>query len=182
MGKSPKAAASSKATSPKTRARGKGKEKAKTVDGPLQRSFQVAKPADVGRAQQSGFVTYLRSAMKGKSELVCNQATDMLAKYKQMTNEEKKNMVCTFYKQGGKRPGLTALVAQTVSVKDKANQMSWKGYATFGKLLILTEVPLLLKPTSPPKPRMEHNQNPSLACCCQRETSSVVSLLLDNCL
>ena len=136
--KSPRS--SSGKDSPKTRTRTRGKrsiEDGAGKDGPLKKSFE--KTQDVGKAEQAWFVTYLKGTAAGKDELASNKANDMLMRYRSSSNVDKKLMVCQFFRQGGKKQGLNAIVQQTISLKEKANKLSWKGYATVGKLLTLNE-------------------------------------------
>ena len=94
-----------KVKSPRTRTRQKAPAKG---DGPLKRSFASSNKDDrgpegvsdgvpaVSKAQQSGFITYLRCCITGKDTSAADQASIMLEDYKKMSPTAKKSLISAF--------------------------------------------------------------------------------------
>ena len=118
---------------------------------PLKRSFDNSSKSGAGgdggvqvsKAQQSGFVTYLRCCASGKDSKAANQAEVMLADYRKMSQRDKKELIGSFYASGGRKAGLQSIYEQTMSLQQKSDAKSWVDYATPTKIMSLHEVMLL---------------------------------------
>ena len=95
---------------------------------------------NVSRLQTSGFLSYLRSASLGKDSTSRNAATSVLEHYKSLDAHAKKELICTFFKMGGRKKGLEHLFSQRVSHKASELEEELEGYCTAKKLMKLHEV------------------------------------------
>ena len=98
----------------------------------------------VSKAQQSSFVTYMRCCTTGKDSKAANQAEVMLADYRQMSAENKKNLIHSFFASGGRKAGLQSIYEQNLSLQQKSDAKSWTGYATATRIMTLHDVLLLV--------------------------------------
>ena len=57
-----------------------------------------------------------------------------------MSPNDKKQMIATFYRSGGKKAGLTSIFKQHVSIIQLAAESEWSGYVTPAALLKLHTV------------------------------------------
>ena len=101
-------------------------------------------PADEPtRAQHSGFLSYLRFATKDSKDIdLHNQAAIIQREYSKMSSSQKKDVIVEFFKQGGKRPGLTILYKQMVQMIQSSLDGEWQGYATISMVMDLHKVPI----------------------------------------
>ena len=144
----------------------KSQAKKDTSPGPLKKSFEArgkkgqsprkppksaatttsrgapSSPSDVSRGDTSAFLSYLRSAMKVKSNTTAEQALQLHQHYKSLDMQEKKALICEFFKAGGKRQGLTCLFSQHVESSQVAGDLEWSGYVTAEGLMELFSVSL----------------------------------------
>ena len=79
--------------------------------------------------------------MKGNNDTVATQATSLNAYYSKLTAPEKKAVISAFFKNGGKKQGLSSLFSQYVECES--------GYANFRKVLKLKDVPIIAYATPP---------------------------------
>ena len=125
-----------KAASPKNRK----KAGAGAGSNPLKRSFDASSsssqattpgsPSDIQKCHQSGFITYAKAAAASKDPSLSEQASNVLDMYRTMSPQQKKELVVSFFKAGGKRSGLGVVHTQVVKLTDTATEASWSGYAT----------------------------------------------------
>ena len=100
----------------------------------------AAAPAAPTRLQQSGFLTYIKVCLKSRDQETCQQAELINQHYGTLSQEEKRSLICEFYRAGAKKAGLTSTFRQTLKVKSKAQEGDWQGYISFGGLLQLHQV------------------------------------------
>ena len=103
---------------------------------------------DVCKGHQSNFLSYMASACKAKDETVQKKALTVLEEYRKMDQNQKRSMVSNFFKSGGKRSGLSQVYSQTISHEASAASGEWRGYITFGKMLALKAVCILVLQSS----------------------------------
>ena len=109
---------------------------------------------EISRTQRSGFLSYIKAAMKSKCDQTSSQAETINRYYAGLGGEEKKAMISEFFRNGGKRSGLSSVFEQTLNISSKAKSGSWSGYCTFGQLMKLHEVgefAILMLPIQPTK-------------------------------
>ena len=109
----------------------------------MEKKKEGPKGCEPSRAEHSLFLTYLKSAMKGKDARVASQATSLNNYYNKLTAPEKKGIIVAFFKQGGKRQGLSSVFSQFVECENLARDGKWSGYANFRKVLNLKDVPIV---------------------------------------
>ena len=139
----------------------KAQSRKEVSPGPLRRSFDKKKAASpktkgasssngkkgaeamVTRGDNAAFLSYLRSAMKVKCANTAQQALALHEKYRSMDANEKKSLICEFFKAGGKRQGLSCMFSQHVESSQIAGDKEWSGYVTPEGLMELFSVSLL---------------------------------------
>ena len=123
----------------------KANKKPGKKDSPLRKSFDKNKKKDEvngpTRQENSLFLTYLKSAMKGNNETSQAQATALHTYYARLSIQEKKGVISEFFRQGGKKQGLQSIFSQYVECENLAEDGKWSGYANWRKVLKLKEVP-----------------------------------------
>ena len=83
------------------------KGKVATKNSPKrQQQQQQQQKVDVSRTERSGFLSYIRAAMKGKCESTASQAETINRCYAGLGGEEKKAMIIEFYRNGAKKSWL----------------------------------------------------------------------------
>ena len=113
----------------------------------LQKSFESSKAkqdggevktgAEVTKAMQSGFITYVKFCCTSKDSTAASQASSILSKYQQLQAPEKRQLVCNFFASGGKKPGLSSVYHQSLTLEQATQGGSWSGYVTPEKLMEL---------------------------------------------
>ena len=97
-------------------------------------------PGEIGKGEQSCFLSYLRCAAKGKCEQSRMEAENVLQDYKKATVHDKRCLIANFFRSGGRRAGLQSVYQQSVRSQEKASESDWTGYCTAGKILKMHEV------------------------------------------
>ena len=134
------------------RARSKGIKSPKKKEGPLEKSFKTritqktpaAAPKDgqvAQKMQTAGFLSYLHSSIKSSTGSLSNMACEIQKRYREMDAAGKRQMIVEFYRNGGKKSGLTSTYNQAVSTTQNSSDKGWAGYVTVGKMLELHGVP-----------------------------------------
>ena len=133
---------------------GKAKSPKKALtDGPLPKAMTRVRnkcpppaAAQPVKVQTSGFLAYLYSAMKCKSADISTMACDLQKRYRAMTPEGKKLVVQEFFRNGGKKQGLTATFQQEIENNQKSADLGWSGYCTVGMVMDFFKVCQTLSP------------------------------------
>ena len=135
---------------------------------PLQKSFKKgSRPADaaqqVTRAQNSTFLSYIRSALKSHNDETKSEAEMVHAHYLTLTADQKRGVIAAFFKAGGKKPGLSSVYQQTLTVKNKQQDGTWAGYCTADMLFsfhgVLGHKPTTRRPTQQKHPQSQQTWN-----------------------
>ena len=155
-----KKAGKGKAGSPKSR---------KKTGSPLKRSFEQsscasssksslpATPDEVRKGHQSGFISYMRATSQGKDVDAGRQASQVIDSYRTMTCEQKKQLVVSFFKGGGRKAGLGVVHQQLIKMTDLASEHMWSGYCTPAMIFDFFKVSTVLKP--PTSKQHRHKQH-----------------------
>ena len=104
----------------------------------------VVAPEPPRKQLTSGFLSYLASAMRSKSEDVCEQAKFIHQRYAEMPADQKK-MVADFFRMGGKKAGLQSTYSQSMALQTKAAGGEWSGYVNLHTLMDLWKASLGLE-------------------------------------
>ena len=131
MAKAPKKNGKEKATSPKKKVE-KGNVKQSLMKAAKSASSSPSTPS---RQQHSHFLTYLKATIKSKDVTAARQADEINKHYHTLTMEEKRTMISDFFRQGGRKSGLTSCFSQVVQNQQKADDKSWSGYLTISQLM-----------------------------------------------
>ena len=78
--------------------------------------------------------------MKGKNPDASKQALEVNKYYHTLTMEEKRLMIQEFFRQGGRKQGLSMTFSQVVHNSQKADDKSWSGYINVAGLMKKWEV------------------------------------------
>ena len=91
------------------RSSSKSNKKPGKKDSPLRKSFDKNKKKHEVNGPTRLFLTYLKSAMKGKNETSQAQATALHTYYARLTIQGEKGVISEFFRQGGKKQGLQSI-------------------------------------------------------------------------
>ena len=131
MAKAPKKNAKEKVTSPKKKQE-KGNVKQSLMKAAKSASSSSSTPS---RQQHSHFLTHLKATIKSKDASAARQADEINKNYHTLTMEEKRTVISDFFRQGGRKSGLTSCCTQVVQNQQKADDKSWSGYLTISQLM-----------------------------------------------
>ena len=126
-----------KAESPLRKALAKGSAKASPKSSQSSAGASNGTPT---RQENSLFLTYLKCAMKSKDATTMSQAQQLNKHYSTLSVTEKKGIISSFFKEGGKRAGLQSVFGQYVQCESHATDGTWSGYCNVKMLLKFKEV------------------------------------------